>query len=264
MAIGTRVGSRGAFIGSAIGSSADDEGGGSNPLAGVSRDATSGIYVPATAAEWATVLSVAGIGSGGPASVWGFQDASGNLADSVGASPLTVTGVGAYQQAVPGWTRLGIQTADAGTFRASTAWPTSTTASVLALGYITVLSLPAASRELLGMASATGTFEVLATGVPRTVNGANTGPGTVSLVGAVVPCVLRYVLSSTLLTGFSLADKMNPTAGAITSAVLGDILLTDAATQWLYGAAWTGTPAEMSDAQVKTLLQTLGWEPTWT
>ena len=53
----------------------------------VTRDAASSKYTPASAAEWAELLSGSGLGA--PSSLWLCQESSGTLADSIGSRTLT-------------------------------------------------------------------------------------------------------------------------------------------------------------------------------
>ena len=76
----------------------------------IHRDPTSGILVPASPEEWAVVLAHAGIASPPPDAIWQCEEASGDLADSIGEfSPTAAQGAVegipdvAYQEAVAGW-----------------------------------------------------------------------------------------------------------------------------------------------------------------
>ena len=107
MQIGPRVGFK---SGPSVGPRADD------PLAAF-RDAASGKLTPLTQAELNAVLSAGGISAKTALDAYGFQDASGNIAASIG-TPLTVAGALSYQQAEAGWTRKALAFAD-GTMRAT-------------------------------------------------------------------------------------------------------------------------------------------------
>lgn len=72
----------------------------------VTRDATSGIWYPATAAEVTSLYSGRGIGA--PVHGYLCQEAAGNLADFIGAVPLVKFNAPQYQVAFPGHTRKAI------------------------------------------------------------------------------------------------------------------------------------------------------------
>jgi RHS repeat-associated protein len=75
---------------------------------GVTRDLMSGWFVPASAAEWTNLLTGSGIPN--PTNLYKCQEASGNLADSIGSTSLTAHNNGGmlYQQFVPGWSRKAV------------------------------------------------------------------------------------------------------------------------------------------------------------
>lgn len=79
---------------------------------GVTRDATSNWFVPQTSTEWTNLLAGTGIPS--PTNLWKCQEASGNLADSIGSATLTAHNSGGmtYAQTISGWTRKAVQLAE--------------------------------------------------------------------------------------------------------------------------------------------------------
>ena len=89
--IGSRIGSKSSFLGSSVGSSADDEGT-SGIVPTWSLDATSLKGVPASLSEWNQLIAAYGLGIGAPSDLYLLQEASGNAADSIGAIPLTAAG----------------------------------------------------------------------------------------------------------------------------------------------------------------------------
>src|SRR5690349_2669370 len=163
---------------------------GSLPLAGgipgVTRDAASGVYCPATTAEWTTLLAAAGLGSGTPTSIFRCDEASGNLADSgVGGFNLTASGTGiAYQQVQGGWSRPFVTTTDAGSGQfLNTAVLDIATNSALLLVYANVSS-SAATRSIAGLgvaATRCASERTATTGTMRFVSGTQTGTGTVDV-----------------------------------------------------------------------------------
>lgn len=74
----------------------------------VTRDSTSGVYVPASADECDELF--AGLGIPTPTSGYGFQETSGNPKDFIGTKHLTATGTLAHGSVVSGWSRKSIRT----------------------------------------------------------------------------------------------------------------------------------------------------------
>lgn len=235
-------------------------------MTGVARDATSNIYAPASTAQWMQTMTVAGLGAGAPALCWGCQDASGNLADLIGSNAGVMTGTPTYQVAVSGWSRLGVVGADAGTaVAASTTVGNPATVSYLALGYVGITAAPAAVRQIHTVGTGTVTTDRfnLTTAALQAVSGGSltTGPSSPGFV-AVRPQVLLYDVTNNRCLAYSDQDKVVTTRAATTGAKYAiNFSFTGA---WLYTALFTGAQAELTDAQIKTLLTTLGWSPAWT
>lgn len=238
-------------------------------MATVARDATSNIYCPANAAQWTQTLGVAGITSGNPAGLWLCQEASGTLADSIGALPLTSSGAWTYQSAITGWTRLGLSCLDAGTatlLSTDASLPDISTTSQLIFAYI---SMPAAAPAVVRVVCASGTtmlaFRINTTPVALCV-GTNTGTGAANPTGAVRPVVLKLDRSNN--TGVLYTDQEKLTASNVTTMTgkrvgFGGLGANTPAMIVGYGAVFTSTAAQMTDAQVKTLLTTVGWSIPW-
>lgn len=241
----------------------------------VTRDATSGKRVPASTAEWTRVMARAGLASGNPSALWLFQEVSGNPADSIGAFALTAGGTAAsYQQAVAGWTRLGISVADGATSALTTtnaSLPDTASASHLVLAYV---KMPAAgsgtARNVVCLgATATRTAAEISvtTGKLRARSQGNTADSVASHSdGAVRPIVIRTNRTASEADAMSELEKMSPTFDAITAGKgvrFGAASLNAAAVTYLYAVSFHAAAAELTDAQIKTLLQTLGWTVAW-
>lgn len=274
MPVGPRVGVRaGVRGGVAVGISSDPIAPPNNPvIPGVTRDATSGIYTPASAAEWTILLAAAGIASGGPSALHLCQEAAGNLADTIGAFPLTVSGTGVtYQQNVSGWSRKAFMTTTGGTGLATNtdvALPNIATNSLLGIGYIQnttiattrdVIGGGAAATRILGQSFAT-------TGQARAMCNVNTQLSVGNMGGAVRPWGIQ--INRTLSTAaLSLdAERVVPafSAGAAgQSLTLGQIVAGASTSLHLYVAWFFNAAAELPLAQMRTLYQTLGWTVAW-
>lgn len=235
-------------------------------MAGVSRDATSNIYVPSSTAQWMQTMGAAGLGANSPVLGWGCQDASGNLADFIGANPGVFTGTAtAYQVPVTGWSRLSVTGTDASTaMAAATGVANPATNSYLAIGYTTLAAAPAAVRQIHTFGTGTVTTDRynLTTGILQAVSGGNIGNGVTSPgLTAVRPQVMLYDVTNNRAMAYSDQDKVACTRAATTGAkYTANFGFTGG---WLYTVLFTGPSAELTDGQIKTLLTTLGWSIAW-
>lgn len=234
-------------------------------MAGVTQDGTSGKYVPANASEWTTTMSVAGIGSGNPSLLWLLQEASGNAADSIGSFTGTASGSVSYQNAVAGWTRKSINLADAGAgniLNTAAGLPDPASGSYLILSYAAMLGTPAAIRNpiLIGTGNQT-TMRINTTPRVQGVSGGNVVTGTNAPGTTVRPWVLLYDKTNSRVSAYTDQEKLQPAISAATGK--GVTILAGGNSAFLYCAVFMLGAAELSDAQVKTLLQTLGWSIPW-
>lgn len=265
--IGIRVGvSVGSRVGAAVGVSANevgpDTGGG---LSSVSRDATSNIYVPASSSQWSSVMSSAGLATGGPSLLWLAQEATGSLADSIGTFTGTLAGgPPTYQQAVAGWSRKGISGTDGGSgvfSNTDAGLPDLTTQSMLVLVYA-VVTTPASARGIMDFGAALISGANLTTGPLLQCSAGSTVNGASNPTGAVRPILLLHDATNNRAAVFSDQEKIIAAKRATTGKRIR--ILNSYLGSFVYVASFFGSAAELSDAQVKTLLQTLGWTIPWT
>ncbi|HKP07589.1 MAG TPA: hypothetical protein VJU58_10095 [Microbacterium sp.] len=275
MPVGPRIGPAvGPRIGVALGVSEDPiSAGGAPVLPGVTRDASRGIYCPATAAEWTTVLTAAGDATGGPSAVYTFQEASGNLVDQVGTFTCAVSGTGlAYQVTESGWTRKAITTTEgaSGLFLNTDAGlPDISTNSCLVLTYVrTVSSISRRSIFGLGPAGSRCSAErELTTGVPVIMDFPQQASGTIDPSGVVRPWWLQINQAASFAGILTDQEKIVPSwsgtaAGKrLTYGILQNNCSTAA---YLYSAVFFNAAAEKSLAAIKSISQTLGWTIPWT
>jgi uncharacterized repeat protein (TIGR01451 family) len=237
----------------------------------VSKDATSGIYVPASSTEMTNLGLFAAANT-----LWLSQEASGNLADSIGALTLTANATPGYQAAITGWTRKGVALTD-GTanqrFGATTGvGPDPSTTSSAWLVYVKLTTAtPAATRGVLGLASNVSVQHTSGADQIKIVCvGVTTAGATTYTDGSVHPLLLVYdrtnsrvkaytdkeVITGTYGAGATDGNKGFGTGGSVSTPAGGNVL---------YGALWTGANAESlsTSATAKTLLQTLGWTIPW-
>lgn len=239
-------------------------------MAGVSQDATSLIYCPATNGEWTQTMAAAGISSGNPSALWLLQEASGNPADSIGSFTLTATGAPAYQQAQTGWTRKTIVMTDAASqnmANTSASLPDIATTSAALLIYIAYTGTPAATRNSGTLGTTTSAIGITTTPNMRVASNANTASGSTVLGTTTIPHVLMVNRTSSTVTGYSATEKVTPTFSSGMTGKKVTLGPTSAASNappagFGYAALFTGAAAELTDAQWKALLQVLGWTVT--
>jgi hypothetical protein len=242
------------------------------PMAGVTRDATSGVFVPASASEWATVLAVAGITGGAPGAVYGFQESSGSLTDAVGGFTGSRTGTApTYQVAVTGWSRKSILLADNETTsftNASASLPDVSTTSASILLYAMVATPPPAARALAGLGTTFIADGVATSGGASSlrITGVGGFDGSINSTGAVHPTWLTINRTASSETLVSDLERITPSfSGAPTGKQIrfGSSSNPAAACNYLYAAVFFGAAAELTQTQQKAILQTLGWSVAW-
>lgn len=239
-----------------------------DPLAKVTKDATSGKYWPSSLTEWNTLLAVAGDTSGPPSLLWNLQETGtpSTVADSIGAFTGTVTAGSpalAFGQAVAGWSRKAVVSADSTTGNittTSTGLPDLSTTSMLVLAYVQPAK-PSAIRNLISIGTTTLVTGVFASAVPSLNNGSSF-PGTHDATGQVEPWWLQNNVTGTTQALYTLDDHIAATYNARAGKSL-RMFSTPPATSVLGLAVFTGAAAEKSSATIKAITRTLAWAPTW-
>ena len=232
----------------------------------VSRDATSGIYLPASSTEWATFRAAFSLTAPAPDSLWLLQEASGNPVDTIGGLTLTAAGTVTYNQAATGWTRTGVGLADGvnsqfATTSASLPNANAASQTVLMLGTVTTSS--ARNRQVytgpnnsLRIIGGTPRFSVTAI--------ASTASGSARPLNAVRPRIYTHDCTGSVQKGYTDQEALGITYTAIAGKVM-RIGSTAAAPGgvFLYACAWYNANAEISDANIKALLQAMGFTIAW-
>lgn len=263
--IGPRIGAAfGPRIGAAFGVGADQL---SPPtvggIAGVTRDAIAGWYFPASAAEWSLFMAASGLATGNPVSTRNCQEPSGALVDAFGLANLAQSGTGhLYQQPVSGFARKAVTTIDgtaAQKWLNTTTAPDPATVSTIWLAAIRFpAAAPAAARDLMANA---GTLDcrLSAVGKLTVINGASTA-GTANPLGGVHMVAVQHNITAGTFTGFSDQEKIVGTFATNTTNpmfVLGGQTIAAGDIGYLWEAEFSGTAAELTSGQMKTLIQTL-------
>lgn len=240
----------------------------------VSRDASSNVYAPASAAQWTQALGVAGITTGNPSGLWLLQEAAGDAADSIGSFTLTGGGGRTYQQAMPGWTRVGVKTTSGGqgNFKSTSAsLPDISTTSALLLLYVGTVAAVATTRTLAQLgATFDGDTSARLNASEQIIlarAGTETPGASVFCDATVRPVVIKVDRTNNASAVYTDQEKITGVAaGAGKTVMIG----ADNAISWdsdaltyMFGALFVAGAAEMTDAKVKTLLQTLGWTIPW-
>ncbi len=243
-----------------------------NSMVGVTKDATSGIYVPSTAAEWTTTLAAAGIGSGGPSFIWLMQAASSPIPEVVsGVVTLATSGTaGSFAQSISGWSRVGWTITDAAVGRllsTNAALPDASTTSALTLEYIAITGTPAAARQVSAPLGSAGSFRAGVNATPAALinDSGNTATGPTTLNTAVHPWVTQYNFTASSAAVYTNSDKIIPTFIGVSGKLrtIGESNGTSPPMWCGYSAMFTGAAAELTSGQIKTLLTTLGWTVAW-
>lgn len=270
--IGVRIGPR---IGLAVGVGADTISPGDLAAAGVTRDATRLVYLPASATEWATTLTAANDTKGGPTSIWRMQQTSGDAIDELGNFNLTATGTLLYQQIVSDMATKGISTVQgiAGVLASTAAGlPDISTTSCSLLMYVAMPAIVATTRAIgqLGQPFAfTASAQLVPTKKLRFALDPNIATGADDLTTVTRPIWITVdrtngvaSLDSDLET---LTAPLTSTPSSREVMIGGDNLVS-----WLpdtftypYAVLFVGAAAERTTAQRRTLLTTLGWSPLW-
>jgi hypothetical protein len=267
--IGPRTGVRCGLVGgSRNGSGVDELGGGAAAIIAATKDATSGKYIPQSAAEWTAVMTAAGLATGNPSSTWLLQMASGDATDSIGSITLTAANAPSYRTTVPGWSTKAVSWTDgsASQFINSTTAPNPGSVSIGLLVYSYATATPATKRYFAVISNLFIDLAIDASG-HSVVDDSGSGTSTeVTTDGAVrahflvlniaaSTCKL-YTPHEVISTGF-----YNGAGAGITTS-LGSSAGTPAG-GILYAAQFAGSAAALADADVRKILTTLGWSVAW-
>lgn len=246
-------------------------------------DATSDKGIPADETEWDDVMAAAGIASGSPNAAWMFNQVSGNSLDLIGAENLTAYDNVVYEATIPGWTTKGISSGahltsfytwggEGGTLGDADNEP------VLALVYARVQGIGPGgdTTGILNLsggasgryASVNGTPVLQATGS----GGQATATGAADPQGVVRPFLLKWdpTLGAEVYEVMSDDERLAPVATAPGGGIIylsfgpdGQGTIGDTNVDILYAACWQGASAQLTVAECRTLLETLGWTVAW-
>lgn len=231
-------------------------------------DATSNIAVPANSTEWSSFISGNGLSVATPTSLYLCQEASGSLADSIGAFTLTAVGVITYAQTQTGWTRKKWTVADGGNnhFQTTSAsLPDCSTTSFAVLMFANVTSNPGGTRALMEY---TGGIRANMTSTPHiTETSATTATGTANPVPGVRPYFLIFNRTAGTQMWGNDQEVLTVNIGAAITGKqfnLGGQNSLSAPCGYLYAVRWDASNGEITKANMKALLGAMGWTIPWT
>jgi hypothetical protein len=236
-------------------------------------DTLSGKPVPASSAEWTQFISYHGLTLAAPSTLHLCQEASGNLADSIGALTLTANGSPAYQQAVTGWTRKalsGNQSTAAQRFQHATG-PNPSTTSVARFAWVKYGTADATVRYVMAngvndTGPTVNAFVSASNHILRFRIGANSASTTNSYTGLIFPLLTVFDVTGSRARMYTHLEKVSPTYTASASGTIyavGASSGTWADVDIMYECGWSGTDAEISDANAKAFFQALGYAISW-
>lgn len=246
-----------------------------NLMGTVTIDSSSNKYVPSSVDEWNTVMTVASVSISAPNHLFLCQEASGDLVDTIGGAITNLSPQNGplYEQAVSGWTRKAVGFTDGGSnrFILSSGFPDPLTTPYFFLTYMaTTDETPAANRFILSLGSAAISGLInRSTGHLRTVAGANQTADSTNTFGnnIVRPLTLFADSTGNVTRGGDDQQLQSPThadASGVRVAIPNASAGASSPTQVLYMAIWTGVQAtNFSTANLKAVLQTLGWSIPW-
>lgn len=235
----------------------------------VTQDATSGRYIPQSAAEWTTLLTGTGIGL--PSFLYDCQEASGNALDQIGGTALTVSGGAGitYQSASTGWSSKGFRFTDGNTtavFSGTTSIPSLSTNSVMRLAYVD-LGTPGASRNIWLQGTSPFVFvQITAAGKLIVGNNAATATSTntysgPTLIGVMWDRTNSRIRGFTATAGGLVLETISPTfnsgpVGAKTT-IGGGVTSVNGPYSFIYVADWYGSAAELTDPNIASLVNVM-------
>ena len=231
-------------------------------------DAGSGRPAPSSSAEWTSFIAAYGLSVAVPGHLHLCQEASGNLAATIGGLTLTASGTVLYQKSVAGWARKGV----GGNFLVgeftNAAGPSVSTTSTARFAW---LAIDAGADFLNSALMANGTnmsgwglgVRRVAGGLILRIRGAG---GFLDSAAAYVPGVAYPMLMVNDNTGgrmrlYTPFEKLAPAwslpAVAGRYGIGGVAGGTFAPSAILHEAGWQGAAAEISDANAKALIEAM-------
>lgn len=225
----------------------------------VTRDATSGKWVPQSAAEFTSLFAGRLSTVANPAFLWLCQEAGGNLADSIGACTLTAANTPNYQTPVTGWSRKAVSWVDGSTsrFDNTTTPPDGGTSSLAFFGFFYVNGTPGGNRFMASMTNTAIHIATNGTGVQQYYDNTIGTGATVINDGAVrpfLPIYNRAAATSKMYTPTEIVDGGYVSSTGVRTVIGAFPALNTPLGGCLFACQWTGAGAEMSATDAATVL----------
>lgn len=236
-------------------------------------DATSGKALPQTAGELNALITASTATIGGAASLYRCQDPNTSLADAIGTFTMAQAGAGhLYQQAVTGWAAKAVQLTEATVgswLNTDAGLPDVSTASQAWVLLVEMPALPGNTRNLVlsGVSPNFGGARFnITTGFQSALSVGTVQNGATNLATRVMPIVVVLNRTAGTLRVFNDVEALPSVWDAAMtgkSARIGSTAQASAA-KYFWIARWDGAAAEtLTQANVKLLLQTMGWTIPW-
>lgn len=253
-------------------------GGGSDPMAGVTQDSASMKYVPASAAQWTTAFTAVGQPGMTASNLQLCQEASGNLADSIGSMTLTTTGIGvSYNNPITGWNRTAAGVVAGAGIRGwdTSGGPNAAATSIAMLVYASVVPI-GGTRTLMNLNEEDVSFTteawinfsdtnnmIVVSGAGTTATGAT--DYSANTLNDVIPLLFVNDRTNSRIKLYSPSEAVSGTYVNITNngrrGLGGGQYNLSSTARYLYTAWFSGATAEWlsTTANAKSLLTTLNW-----
>ncbi len=233
------------------------------------------LTLPANAASWTTLIADNSLTTAAPTGSWGCQEASGNLAASIGSLSLTAAGAVTYSNAMTGYTDVAVGIPDNGagvgfsTSDASLPDPSNTSYLMVVIGQLT--AVPAAGRSIFFVSAQNQCRINNTAGAARLrviLAGNDAANATdIDTTGVHVWFVKVNETANTVIAGCE-AFKSEPAYLAASSASklfgVGGFDANSAPFKMLRCYMWTGANAEITNTQLKDLIEAFGASVSWT
>jgi len=232
-------------------------------------DPTSMKGLPESAVKWDELDQAYHLTTSAPDHLWSMQEASGGLIDTIGVATLSPINSPTYDNPIVGWSRHGVGTTSTPVnqgFLNTSIGNLDGTSHTLLL-YVAVVAPSVDSRSVAGIGASLDHHYIEVTSMPTfdaTGEGITPAKGTLNPGTAVHPLVFEIDATHTTYALYTDQEVLSPAwraEGAMGSLVMvGNASIGSASLRYVYGTMWSGPHAEMSAAQVKAMLQALGWQ----
>lgn len=243
------------------------------PVSGVTRDPLSGWYLPASAAEYASLLAGTGIST--PQGLYTFTEVNGStgITDRIGSANLSGSSFPANMQTPPGWGRTAFDVAGSAANTTSGAGDIGASSGLFLAVVVPLAGDFGSPGDLVGLGGAAEYRGVgLASGSrwcleTNDASAQPTGSHPIQIGSAqlVALRINRTAGSAVVITEYETitqspytAPPVNSTAGVFVGLALAGFV----SVLFLHAARWSAGSAEMSDAQVRTVFNLIKYGST--